>query len=255
MKHLKSHAHRVRTLFISLQHIDEEMYIPERQPHRFPVGDRKKLRLEGNQVTQTLWKDLEDLAVAIASVHNLSTFFITVDAARRNAWRPGFWFRLWYLDVLFKALPALLIFPEVDLAFLDTSGVGGPMHLCPTIRQHLPRLKELHLQLENLRDTLLDDSREASLRASNLEGFIMNTSDYISRTSTCVSMEAFNFKILVDYPQTFAPDADTTTAPSVEVMESSETESVLLDLGLFESPSNRLFPQDPALGCLGLRAA
>lgn len=76
--------------------------------------------------------------MALAKLQNLSTLSITVDAEGGDAWRNGFWLYLRYLDVLLKALPVLLAYLEVDLAFRDTPGNSGSMYLCPTIRQLLP---------------------------------------------------------------------------------------------------------------------
>lgn len=218
---LRKYSNRVRAVSIKLYPIEVEMYTPKGQPNRLPVGDVKKLRLEGSLETQTLWKDLEEVAVAISEMESLSTLSVKVDAEPGEAFRPGFWLHLRSFDILLKSLPASLIHLEVDLAFRDTPGNGGPMHLCPTIRLLLPQLKELRLRLRTVCKALLN----TPLRASNLENFVMNTNDYITRTSTCMPIEDFDFNKLVDYPQIFLHQDNTTTAPRVEVMGSSETES------------------------------
>ncbi|KAL8671885.1 MAG: hypothetical protein Q9168_003622 [Polycauliona sp. 1 TL-2023] len=158
-------------------------------------------------------------------MEKLSTFSITVDAESGEALKHGFWFHLRHLDVLLKALPASLIHLELDLAFRDIPGDGGPMHLCPTIRLLLPHLKDLRLRLRTVCEALFASPTDAPLRASNLDSLTMNTNEYRTRASTCIPMDEFNFKKLVEYPQTLVPDGITTTAPRMEVMGPSETES------------------------------
>jgi hypothetical protein len=100
--------------------------------------------LDASESTQQLWRLLEDLSSILPSLNHLRSFSFLVLKGRNNFWIPRP-----LLATLLSKLPTICTSLDIDTPGSDRAE-PGTSHLCDTIREILPRLEHLRLDLSTL---------------------------------------------------------------------------------------------------------
>jgi hypothetical protein len=100
--------------------------------------------LNASESTQQLWHLLEELGSILPSLDHLHSFSFLVRTGENNIWIPGS-----LLATLLSSLPTTCTSLEIDTSGSDRVE-PGTSHLCDTIRDILPQLEHLRLDLSTL---------------------------------------------------------------------------------------------------------
>lgn len=140
-----SHGGLIRSLTIRIAHIQRATDLTAPHPYAF-IEDEDHARQREIQESKRLWSYLEELSGRLAQLGCLITFALTVSTAPRQF---GFAIPRRIVAKVIEGLPETCVNLEIDTHGRDYSEPGST-HLCETIREIVPRLRNLRVRLTTI---------------------------------------------------------------------------------------------------------